>query len=151
MLKSIASILRSASALVLRYPHTRIISALALLGISVFMGTAIVNGSVATELDWTALIIALVALVGGVTGTVRELSEYNEGRALARRVKNVLTAALGDEFCDEVIGDLQEVFLREREVVGDFRARLRFRRALLTVIVRRFWRSVVRLALRGRA
>ena len=147
MLKPSINIIRrstSAFARFARHPLTQIINAMVLLGISVLLVTVTVNRSAVNGLsifDLVALFLAVLALVGGVLGAV----------LASPRVKNVFTAALGDEFCHEVIGDLEEIFLREREVLGDFRARLRFRRALLSVIVRRFWRSVVRLALRGRA
>lgn len=67
------------------------------------------------------------------------------------RAGRFLAWALGNEAADEVSGDLEEVYLRERDLLGEARARRRYRRALFSLIGRRFWNSAVRLAMKRRA
>jgi hypothetical protein len=67
------------------------------------------------------------------------------------RTSRFLAWALGDEAADEILGDLGEVYLRERGLFGQGRARRRYQQALFSLIVRKFWDSVVRLAIKRRA
>jgi hypothetical protein len=109
---------------------------------------------VSSDLDLVAVLmimlpLTLAIMVGNILNFDRLHYDYY-GEGTLSRIKNILKAASGEEFCDEVIGDLEEVFLREREVLGDFRARMRLRRALLSVMLRRCGRLVLQFGLRER-
>jgi hypothetical protein len=144
MLKSFETrILRIASD-----PQSRIV----LLVLTILLGVGSLLAVVLSFTGDAAAAVKSVDWVVGLTGLVVAIPILSTlyFRRNGARINNNLKAALGEEFCDEVIGDLEEVFLREREVVGDFRARMQFRRALLAVMVRRCWRLVLQVGLRER-
>jgi hypothetical protein len=107
----------------------------------------IIMVSVLMVVSWQ-ISIYLLSMTAGEVVVVLTALLFTLTRPGRRRF---LAWAFGDEVADEVSDDLAEVYLREREIFGDARARQRYRRALLSLTVRRFWHLAVRLALKRRA
>jgi len=95
---------------------------------------------------WRILLAAPACAAFGVFAFVSLLSVLRQ-----RQKDKILSRLLGSENADEVLGDLDEVYLKDRVLRGTAYARRRYNLELLKLITRRVWKSAISLAFRRRA
>jgi hypothetical protein len=97
-----------------------------------------------------AMLAASSTFFAAIGGAAWILSRFIENRR-AFRAEQLMRRLLGSDAADEVLGDLEEVCLRDEAMHGRSYALRHYRRALAILIAKRLWRSALRLAFRQRA
>jgi len=120
------------------------------------LGRAQLQGRVALRVIFLRVAVQLVDEAERLTdeaGRLRGEAGRLVGASQAdeRQAGKFVTLVLGEERADEVLGDLDEVYQRDRSQRGEAYARRRYGQSLFGLIARHVLRTTARLMLRKRA